>query len=150
MPSNMAGVMRLYTLCRRSRRRTNRSLGSVVCIFPLQAGHRNVFVLSRSCSEIQASMQSSCASRLHGQAFTQTALGVSAGVCKQMKQLRRLGSVCVRCRRGGGVEDADSVVLFGGWLEEARLLTGASFVSTSEEDMAVGVLEQEDKNEYGL
>lgn len=95
-PNSIAGVMRLYILCNRSRRPTKLSLGSVVWIFPLQAGQRNVFVLSRSCSEIHRSMQSSCASREHGHALTQAAFGVSEGVCRQMKQLRRLASVWVR------------------------------------------------------
>lgn len=95
-PNNIAGVMRLYILCNRSRRPTKLSLGSVVCIFPLQAGHRSVLVLSRSCSEIHRSMQSSCASSEHGQALTQAAFGVSEGVCKQMKQLRSPVSVWVR------------------------------------------------------
>lgn len=94
--------MRLYTLCSRSRKLMKPSRGSVVLIFPLQAGHRSDLVLSRSCSDIHLSMQSSCASRVHGQAFTQTAFGVSADVCRQMKQFRRLGSVCIRSRWGGG------------------------------------------------
>lgn len=92
-PNNIAGVMRLYILCNRSRRPTKLSLGSVVWIFPLQAGQRRVLVLSRSCSEIHRSMQSSCASSEQGHALTQAAFGVSEGVWRQMKQLRRLVSV---------------------------------------------------------
>lgn len=98
-------------------------------------------------------MQSSCASRLHGQALTQTALGVSAGVWRQMKQLRRFGSVWERCSLGGGVGAALVVVAveegMAGWLVEARLGTGASFVCVfgeeeededEDEDMALVVV----------
>lgn len=104
IPSRIAGVTRLYILCSLSRIPTKRSRGSTVLILPLQAGHRSDFVLSRSCSAIHRSMQSSCASSVQGQAFTQTALGTSVGFCRQMKQLRRLGSVWARWSSGLGVE----------------------------------------------
>lgn len=128
MPKRMAGVTRLYILCILSPKAINRSCGSIVLIFPLHAGHRSEFVLSRSCSAIHVNMQSSCASRVQGHALTQTVFGVSAGLWRQIKQ-ERVASVWARSKEGLGVEGAltSEVVARG-----PRPAAGASFDS---EDM---------------
>jgi len=87
--ASMMGEAALYWRYRWSRMARKRSKGCSMRMGALQAGHLNPpldRVPEVSISAIHCSMQSSCASRLHGHGFTHVALGVSVSFWRQMKQ----------------------------------------------------------------